>query len=381
MVKRQFKNSGEYVSLLGYGAMRFPALPDSKLIDEEKSLDLIDHAYKSGINYFDTAYFYHEQASEGFLKKALSRYPRESFFLADKMPPGEINCEEDLNRVFEEQLERCGVNYFDYYLIHFVTKRTIDRIVKHNFHGVLKRKQKEGKIRNFGFSFHDRPEFLADFVDKYEFDFAQIQLNYLDWEQQEAKKCYEVLTKRGIPVIVMEPVRGGSLVNLLPDDAVKIFKEADPNASVASWAIRFAASLPNVFCVLSGMTTMDQLVDNVNTLSDFKPLTEPEYAVIGRVLEAYRRAGAVPCTACNYCSGCPAGVDIPRVIGVYNQYKNNKSSFQFTLHNRILGEDRLADSCVACGVCSKHCPQGIDIPATMKEISGLMDAIKLEAKK
>jgi predicted aldo/keto reductase-like oxidoreductase len=247
----------------------------------------------------------------------------------------------------------------------------------------LLEKKEAGLVRHLGFSFHDRPELLQKIVDGREFDFAQIQLNYLDWELQDAKGQYEILAGKDIPVTVMEPVRGGALATLCPESA-RIFKEADPAASPASWALRYAASLPAVQTVLSGMTTMEQLKDNIATMSPFKPLTDAERTVIDAALAAYRKAAVVPCTNCRYCMDCPAGVEIPKVLAVYNNReralaeKHPWADLVFRMEYDMFREEEQAKNCVSCGQCKERCPQRIDIPHWMEKTAKLHDALKAE---
>jgi predicted aldo/keto reductase-like oxidoreductase len=330
MEKRFIQKSGEELSLLGFGFMRLPlkegseASPGTQEIDKAKALDMVDYARDKGINYFDTAWIYHEGNSESFAGEALSRYDRSTFNLATKMPLMFVKAEADVERIFQEQLKKCKTGYFDYYLLHNINTEHLKIAETFKIYEKLKEKQKQGQIRRLGFSFHDRPELLRDVVQRYDWDFAQIQLNYLDWEQQNAKEQYKILEKKGIPVNVMEPVRGGALAALCPE-AVLIFKNANPNASVASWAIRYAASLSGVQVVLSGMTTLDQVKDNVATMEHFKPLTTEEYQVIDKALLAFKSAGTIPCTGCRYCMDCPQGVDIPKALAIYNNYLSGKS--------------------------------------------------------
>jgi predicted aldo/keto reductase-like oxidoreductase len=242
----------------------------------------------------------------------------------------------------------------------------------------LLEKKEAGFIKYLGFSFHDRPELLQKIVDEHEFDFAQIQLNYFDWELQDAKRQYEILAEKNIPVTVMEPVRGGALATLCPE-SVRIFKEADPAASPASWALRYAASLPAVQVVLSGMTTMEQLKDNIATMSPFKPLTDTERTVIDAALTAYRKAAAVPCTSCRYCMDCPSGAEIPKILAIYNNYarasaeKHLMADFLFKMEYGLLQEEEQAKNCISCGLCKERCPQHIDIPHWMKEAARLYE--------
>ena len=278
-----------------------------------------------------------------------------------------------VENILEEQLKKCRVDYFDYYLLHNVNMGHLKIAEDLKVYEKLKEKQRQGKIRRLGFSFHDSPEILAKIVEKYDWDFAQIQLNYLDWDQQDAKRQYGILESNGIPVNVMERVRGGSLADL-GGEAEAIFKAADSKASIPSWAIRFAASLPGVQVVLSGMTAMEQVEDNVATMENFRPLSEAEQGVIAKAVLAYRTAGAVPCTGCRYCMDCPQGVDIPRNLATYNGYLFKKErnvpgyNFSFMMEYGGMGEEKQAHNCVTCKQCEEKCPQHIEISRQMELI-------------
>lgn len=383
MKTRQYKNTGKSISLLGFGFMRLPVKNgETSQIDEEAASAMVDYAIANGVNYFDTAYLYHDGQSELFAGKALSKYSRDSFYLATKMPIMAVSSEADVERIFDEQLEKCRVDYFDFYLIHNINKAYLSKMREHKIYEIVKEKQKQGKIKHLGFSFHDNVEVLAETLDGYEWDFAQIQLNYMDWEIQDAGKQYQMLKDKNIPVIVMEPLRGGVLATLC-DKSIEIFKSENPSVSTASWALRYAASLPDVLTVLSGMTTMEQLEDNIKTLGSFEPLTSHEYDVIEKALTAYRETAAIPCTACRYCMDCPEGVDIPKVFSAYNNYligiTNNRrfNDFTFDIEYRVLGEDKQANNCAFCNQCISSCPQHIDIPDWMQTI----DEFALERKK
>lgn len=387
-MKRSYKNTGEELSLLGFGCMRLPRLYEDKQdIDYDLGQEMIDYAYSHGVKYYDTAYIYHEGMSENFIGHALKKYPRDSFYLADKMPSWLLNSLEDGHRIFADQLKKCQVDYFDFYLCHSIGKSVDEFVKRYEDTGVLDYLREEkaaGRIRHLGFSFHGTPDVLEQLADRHEWDFVQIQLNYLDWDMQNAKRQYDILEKRGIPCIVMEPVRGGSLCNL-SEDAAKILSTERPGKSLASWAIRFAASLPNVITVLSGMSTIDHVKDNVATMTDFEPLTARDHEVLEQAVAAYLKKGTIPCTGCRYCMDCPAGVDIPRVFAVYNKcasanhlpisfgdkenYDRNAKLFLEEYHT--IPEENRANHCVACGQCMQHCPQSIEIPDRMREIAEL----------
>ena len=371
MLKREYKNTGDMISVLGLGCMRFPKVEGSEMIDREKAQQVVDLAYARGVNYFDTAYRYHEGDSEPFIGEALKKYPRESFHLATKMPMWMVKSPEDAPRIFEDQLRRCQVEYFDFYLCHAMGAASFETMKANGVYEYLKKEKEAGRIRRLGFSFHDSPAVLRQILDYGEWDFTQIQLNYLDWELQDAKGQYELLTERGIPVVVMEPVRGGALASLC-DEADAVFKAARPDKSVASWAVRYVASLPNVMTVLSGMSTLQQVEDNTATMIDFEPLTDSDRKVIEEALEAYRKNKTIPCTGCRYCMDCPFGVDIPGVFKAYNTFAIGRNKGQLRAQIEALGEGHGPEMCQACGKCMKLCPQHIQIPDRMKEIAALL---------
>jgi predicted aldo/keto reductase-like oxidoreductase len=340
---------------------------------------MVARAFEAGVNYFDTAWVYHEEQSEIFAGKILSKFPRDKYHLATKMPVWLLESGNDLERIFSEQLKKCRVDHFDFYLLHNIGGETYNMALKYGVYEFLRHKKEAGYIKYLGFSIHDGPELLANALEWGEWDFAQIQLNYIDWDTLDAKSQYKLIVGRGIPVVVMEPVRGGALANL-GDEAAGILRAAGPNASQASWAVRYAASLPGVVTVLSGMTTLEQVEDNLKTMSAFKPLSGDERSALARVAASYRSSGTIPCTGCRYCMDCPSGVDIPRVFAIYNHFKTIHTSnpvmgeIVFRNNYRTLSDEQKARNCVACGVCKSHCPQGIDIPEFMKEISGLAAA-------
>ncbi len=378
MEMRQYRDTNVKVSLLGMGCMRLPKLdPEKEDIDYEKAQEIIDYAYANGVNYFDTAYGYHGGQSEVFVGHALKKYPRDSFFLASKMPIWCANEPGDVERIFNEQLQRCQTDYFDFYLFHSQNAEHFKKCQDFGVYEFLSKMKAQGKIRRLGFSFHDTPQVLRHICDTYEWDFAQIQLNYLDWEMQDAKTQYQILADRGIPVIVMEPVRGGTLAS--PCDAANVlFREERPDKSVASWAIRFAASLPGVLTVLSGMSNMEQVRDNVETMTNFEPLTERDREIIDAALEAYRKKDTVPCTGCRYCMDCPFGVDIPKMFSLYNRFVLDKDQEDYLEAYRAQPEETLADKCRACGACLSKCPQHIKIPEKLAAIRETVDKLSAE---
>ena len=401
--------------LLGFGCMRLPVLDkDYAKVDTELAEKMIEYAYRRGVNYFDTAYPYHRGLSETFLGNALQKYPRESYYLADKMPGWMIKNLDDAKRIFEEQLQKCQVDYFDNYFLHALSNSqnlgslATDFSQVYEKMGVLRYLQEQkaaGHIRNLGFSYHGDVPFFQKLLDKYEWDMVMIDLNYLDWSHKDddrfknlpaasngryAGEFYHLLEKRGIPCYVMEPVRGGQLATLNPA-AVKVLKNADSNRSTASWALRYVASLSNVACVLSGMSNLEHVVDNINTMSDFQPLSEKEHSVIDNALEAYLSHETIFCTSCRYCMPCPYGVEIPTIFQVFNEcsgnlgipdpnqpapdYDRQRQAF-LTKYNNMVTKSAQADHCIGCGKCKALCPQRLDIPKHMRRIDDMVNQLK-----
>ena len=371
--------NGITVPLLGYGTMRLPRkVKGEPGIDYAKAEELFARAMQCGVNYFDTAYFYHRGLSEKCVGDLLSKYPRSSYLLADKMPVRMLKTEADLEKIWQEQLARCKTKYFDFYLLHALNKRNWEKAEQLKVYEFLKKKQENGEIRYLGFSFHDKPAILEEIAKSRKWDFAQIQLNYYDWTQYKSKEQYEILTKYNIPVIVMEPLRGGALARLNAE-AKAIFKRANPAASPASWAFRYVADLPNVLCILSGMTEMVHLNDNISTFSRLKPLSVKERGVIAGALAAYLKRGTVPCTDCRYCLPCPAGVAIPKVFATYNSFKLNGNFAAFEKEYNAIPEDERAQECVSCMACVRKCPQSIAIPQELKRIAKERTQLKNKA--
>ncbi len=356
--------------LLGFGLMRLPRVEASSPgIDQAAAEKLVARAFEAGVNYFDTAYMYHGGLSEKFVGAALSKYPRDSYLLASKMPCMSLKTEADVERIFNEQLERTKAGYFDYYLMHSLNADNWRKAQELHVWEFMQKKKAEGKIRHIGFSFHDAPSVLQKIVDahKDEWEFAQIQLNYLDWDIYKSKEQYEILEKAGIPVIIMEPLRGGSLATL-SDNARKILTDAKPGSTPAEWAFRYVASFPRVMTVLSGMGSMRDLDENIATFTEAKPLSDAERKTLDKALLAYRGSFGIPCTACRYCMPCPEGVDIPVVFGHYNQYKLTGSLRGFERNYANMEEGTRIDSCIQCGLCMEKCPQHIAIPDELEKI-------------
>ena len=360
---------GEKLFMLGFGCMRLPQTADGA-IDETELQRMVDYAIGHGVNYFDTAYPYHGGMSEICVGRALAKHPREKWFLADKYPGHQIASSYDPAGIFEEQLKKCGVEYFDFYLLHNVYENSIGVYTdpKWSILDYFREQKRLGRIRHLGFSSHARTDTLERFL-KYAGDsmeFCQIQLNYLDWSLQDAKAKYELLTERGIPVWVMEPLRGGRLA-ALPEDAEKKLKALRPDESTASWSFRWLQRLPNVKMVLSGMSSSGQMADNTASFSGGKPQSDGEAALLEEIAEALKNA--VPCTRCRYCcDGCPMGLDIPMLIHAYNDLKF-ANSMTVPMQFDALPEDRKPSACIACGACAAVCPQNIDIPAVLVELS------------
>ena len=358
---------------LGYGCMRFPT-KDGK-IDFEYSKKLIHYAYDNGINYFDTAYNYHGGESEILLGKVLTDFDRQSYFLTSKLPVWKVKEEGDAEKLFEEQLKKCNTEYFDFYLLHSLNKKSIQRVEKFNLYDFILKKKNEGKIKNIGFSFHDNNEVLQKFASAHKWDFIQLQINYWDWEENDAKSLYETLENLNIPCFVMEPVRGGFLASFAPH-AMKRFKDCHPDQSIASWALRWVASLPNVALILSGMSNMEQLQDNIDTFTGIKAITDDEQKVIDEVIEDLRKIKPVPCTGCRYCMDCQFGVDIPGVFEIYNDYKKfqNKDIAKQSYFTDM-NEEKQGGGCQKCEECVPKCPQHINIPEELEKIHKEMLAI------
>ena len=379
MIYRDFQ--GIKLSGLGMGNMRLPVVDgnDSK-VDLAEAEKIIDYAYEHGVNYFDTAYGYHGGTSEAAVRNALSKYPRESYYLADKFPGYDLSNMPKVKEIFEEQLERCGVDYFDFYLFHNVCELNIEQYLdpQYGIFDYLMEQKRNGRIKHLGFSCHGAMPVLRRFLDAYgeHMEFCQIQLNYVDWSLQHADEKVALLNERNIPVWVMEGVRGGRLVSL-PEDAASKLRALRPDESVVSWAFRFLQSVKGVTMVLSGMSTMDQVKDNVAIWSEDKPLNEEEFKSITDVGRALFANGALPCTACHYCvSHCPMGLDIPHLITLYNEFSYSGKGFITSMNLQVLPEDKRPSACIGCHSCTAVCPQQLPIPETFSKFTEMLSAGK-----
>ncbi len=369
---------------LGFGLMRLPVLDpaDQSSVDMEQLKKMVDLFMEQGFTYFDTAIMYNDFASQRAAKEALvDRYPRESFTLATKLHNAFFNSFEERDKIFRDQLEQTGAGYFDYYLLHGIEAGSYAHYEKFDCFNWLLEKKAQGLVKHAGFSYHDSPELLDEILTKYpEMEFVQLQINYLDWESPwiQSRKVYEVAVKHGKPVIVMEPVKGGTLANV-PAEAEKLFRAAAPDLSAASWAIRFAASLPGVMVVLSGMSNLAQMRDNLSYMGDFHPLTEAETALTRKAADLINAQIAVPCTGCSYCtSGCPMHIAIPQYFSLYNEdMRENLAekgwTINFTNYDNLTQKFGKAADCIGCGQCESVCPQHLPIIDTLQKVSAHFD--------
>ena len=362
------------LSNLGFGTMRLPLNADGS-IDQPQLDAMVDLAMANGVNYFDTAYPYHGGASETAIAKSLHRYPRDRWYLADKYPGHQIVERYDPKAIFEDQLKKCGVDYFDFYLLHNVWEGSLDVYLDPQW-GIMDyflEQKRLGRISRLGFSTHGRPDMIRSFLDRYgsEMEFCQIQLNYLDWTLQDAKTKYELLSEYHIPVWVMEPVRGGKLCALNPDEEAKL-KAIEPERSIPSWGFRFLQTLPNVKMVLSGMSNLEQMADNVKTFDVRAPLSGSENAMLLDIAEGIKNT--IPCTACRYCYTCPLELDIPALLAMYNEMRYG---YQPGILKRVeeLPEEKRPAACIGCGTCANACPQNIDIPGVLKDFAEKLEKL------
>lgn len=365
----------ETIKRFGFGCMRFPTNSDES-VNYEETEKMIDYALKNGVNYFDTAYVYHSGKSETVLGDILKKYPRESFVIANKYPGHQITDTYYPEPIFLEQLERCQVDYFDYYLLHNVNENSI-KVYKDEKWGIFEyfKKQKElGKIKHLGFSCHCSVELLKEFLDYCgdAMEFCQIQLNYLDWTLQDGKAKYDLLTERNIPVYIMEPLRGGKLASL-PEEATLKLNALREGVTPVEWAFRFLLNLPNVRMILSGMSEFSQVKENIGIFKNDKPLNETEINALLEVAESLK--DSVPCTGCGYClKDCPMGLNIPVFISVYNDLKLQKA-ITTRMRLDVFPEDKQPDACISCGLCAENCPQKIKVPEEISKLNEILNSM------
>lgn len=372
MEKRKLENLGIETSLLGFGCMRFPVCADGK-INEPEAERMLDKAIAEGVNYIDTAYPYHEGQSEIVVGKILKKYERSSFYLATKLPLWKVEKKEDIRAIFEEQLEKLQTDYIDFYLMHAVGKERWDKMLEIGCIGELEKLKAEGKIKYLGFSFHDSYEVFEEVINYRDWDFAQIQFNYMDAEEQAGMRGYELAVKKGVPLIIMEPVKGGSLARFA-EDIMGRFRQLDADASASSFALRWVGSFPGVKVILSGMSTMEQVEDNLKTFTPFKPLSQEERAVVEDVAATIKSRVQNGCTGCRYCMPCPAGVDIPGCFAAWNTYHmyQNYNVVKWRWEKEI-GPEHQAKNCIKCGKCEAACPQKLSIREDLAKVQEDLD--------
>ena len=372
MVYREFQDL--QLSALGMGAMRLPVIEGNDAqIDREATAEMVAYAMEHGINYYDTAWGYHAGNSETVMGEALGRYPRESFYLATKFPGYDLSNMDKVERIFEAQLEKCGVEYFDFYLFHNVCEMNIDAYLdeKYGIFDYLMEQKKKGRIRHLGFSAHGSYDIMKRFLDAYgeHMEFCQIQLNYLDWSFQNARAKVDLLKEHHIPVWVMEPLRGGKLASL-EDENAAVLKGLRPEEGIPAWAFRFLQSIPGVTMVLSGMSNFQQMQENIAVFEEDKPLDEKEMAALLEVADRMVKKIALPCTACHYCvSHCPKGLDIPGLLELYNEHCFTGGGFIAPMALMAVPEEKKPGACIGCRSCEAVCPQRIKISEAMADFA------------
>ena len=372
MIYRDFQDLK--LSALGMGAMRLPVVDgDDARIDEAAAFEMVDLAMKSGVNYYDTAWGYHNGNSELVMGKALARYPRESFYLATKFPGYDLSNMPKVQEIFEKQLEKCQVEYFDFYLFHNVCEMNIDAYLdpQYGIYEYLLEQKKNGRIRHLGFSAHGDYQVIQRFLDAYgkDMEFCQLQLNYLDWDFQNAKQKVELLDQWNIPVWVMEPLRGGKLASLAPEYEEKL-KELRPEEGIPAWAFRYLQSLPSVKVILSGMSNRQQMEENIQTFAEDKPLNAKELETIHSIADSMVKKIVLPCTACHYCtSHCPQGLDIPDLLALYNEHCFTQGGFIAPMALSAIPAEKQPSACIGCRSCEAVCPQGIKISEAMADFT------------
>ena len=372
MIYREFQ--GLKLSALGMGAMRLPVMDgDDSRIDEEAAKAMVDYAMSQGVNYYDTAWGYHGGQSELVMGRSLKKYPRDSFYLATKFPGYDLSNMDKAEEIFEKQLEKCGVEYFDFYLFHNVCEMNIDAYLdpKYGIHEYLMRQKENGRIRHLGFSAHGSCDVMRRFLEAYgkDMEFCQIQLNYLDWKFQDAENKVKLLDEYRIPVWVMEPLRGGKLASLAEEDEAKL-TALRPEEKIPAWAFRFLQSLPEVTVTLSGMSNMEQLQENIRTFGEERPLNEEERQTLLDIADGMVKKIAVPCTACHYCvSHCPQGLDIPHLLSLYNEHSFTGGGFIAPMALSAISKDKWPSACIGCRSCEVVCPQQIKISEVMADFA------------
>lgn len=363
------------LSALGMGAMRLPVTGGKDAdIDETATAEMVKYAFDHGVNYFDTAWGYHEGNSELVMGKVLSEYPREKFYLATKFPGYDLANMTKVEEIFEKQLEKCRVSYFDFYLFHNVCEMNINEYLdeKYGIYDYLMKQKADGRIRHLGFSVHGNYETMKRFLEAYgkDMEFCQIQLNYVDWDFQDAKAKVDLLNEYHIPIWVMEPLRGGKLASLSKENGERLAK-LRPDEEIPAWAFRFLQSIPNIVVTLSGMSNQEQLEKNIHTFESEKPLDQEEMRTILDIAD--RMVNGIPCTACRYCTThCPQEIDIPEMIKLYNEHKFTGGGFIAPMALMAVEEGKLPSACVGCGSCEAVCPQQIKISEVMSDFAGMM---------
>lgn len=375
MIYRDFQNIK--LSGLGLGMMRLPVIDgNDAVIDEQAAAEIIDCAYKNGINYFDTAWGYHNGNSELIAGKCLSKYPRDSFYLASKFPGYDLSNMNKIEEIFEKQLEKCQTPYFDFYLFHNVYEGNIDEYLDKSYRimDYMLEQKRNGRIKHIGFSAHGSVEVMKRFLDAYgeHMEFCQLQINYMDWHFQSAKEKAELIRNAGIPIWVMEPLRGGRLAKASEELTAEL-KKMRPDETVPAWAFRFLQSIPGVTVVLSGMSSLEQLKLNIETWNEDKPLTENEFDAIIRLIDEEIRKGGLPCTSCHYCtSHCPQKLPIPELIALYNEHKITGGGFLAPMAVESMPKEKRPANCIGCRSCEQVCPQQIKISEAMSDFSSMI---------
>ena len=375
MQYRTFDKTGQKVSLLGMGTMRLPVTEDGQ-VDREAAISMIRHSIDEGINYVDTAYMYHDGESEKIVGQALKDGYREKVLLADKMPVWLAKDEEAMRSIFDEQFARLEVDVIDMYLVHNVTVPVWKRAQKFHLMDFLEEKRAEGKIRHIGFSFHDQLSLFKEVIDSYPWDFCQIQLNYMDKEFQAGEEGLHYAAEKGIPVIIMEPLKGGKLTDTLPPSVKALWKQAEIQRTPAEWALRWVANHSEILTILSGMSAPEQLEENLRILSQAKPnsLTEKDLSIIDQVSSEYNRLIQYSCTSCKYCMPCPKKIDIPTAIRFYNEWFLYEGNPKIKAdYPNWLVKDRQPGDCIACKACEDHCPQHLPISEIMKKTAEIFE--------